>query len=109
MPCQHHNPGTRLQVTLFKRIEPGYAAVMRRLALHFGLLPGQAVSAETAPERQDQRLQLAGEKWRLTVPAGMQLELLTDRLEQSGGGGHSSCTVGIGPDGRVYLSPGTGN
>ena len=91
MACRHHNPGTRRPVTLFKWIEPGYAPVMRRLALLIGLLPGQAVSALTVPERQDRRLQLTGEEWLLTV---------------LGGGGHSSRTVDVGPDGRLSLPPG---
>ena len=80
MACRHHNPGTRWPVTLFKRVEPGYAPVMRRLALLIGLLRGQAVSAQTVLERQDKRLQLAG-------------------------GDHSSRTVDVGPDGRLSLPP----
>jgi glucose/arabinose dehydrogenase len=42
-----------------------------------------ATAGNTAtPLYQDQDLTVSGEAWTLTIPAGMQLELLTDRLEQ---------------------------
>ncbi|MGB5259504.1 MAG: sugar dehydrogenase [Gammaproteobacteria bacterium] len=55
---------------------------MRKITLLLVLLLCHAAIADTALPRQTQRLTVAGEDWLLRVPAGMQLEVLTDRLEQ---------------------------
>ena len=48
--------------------------------LTIGLLAGIAAAGDALP-RQTQTLTVDGERWALTLPAGMQLELLTDRLD----------------------------
>ena len=55
---------------------------MRLLTLLLGLMLCDIAVADTAAARQTQRLTVAGEVWLLELPAGMRLELLTDRLEQ---------------------------
>ncbi|MDH5470742.1 MAG: hypothetical protein OEX75_09135, partial [Gammaproteobacteria bacterium] len=48
--------------------------------LTIGLLAGIAAAGDALP-RQTQTLTVDGERWSLKLPAGMQLELLTDRLD----------------------------
>jgi glucose/arabinose dehydrogenase len=55
---------------------------MRTFTFLLGLLLCHVAIADNASPRQTQRLTVAGEDWTLKVPAGMQLEVLTDRLEQ---------------------------
>ena len=171
---------------------PAILGGMRRILLLTGLLYCGIVIAADVPALRTQVLRVDGQDWRLQVPAGLTLELLTDNLEAPrmltflpngdllagsrggniyrltppyrqpevllrladyphsvawrdgelliaqtdglyrapyalgqarierdavrrlaalpGGGGHTSRTVAIGPDGRVYLSLGiTGN
>jgi len=53
---------------------------------HLPLLVALCLFTATAPAEEwrlhDQQLTVSGEVWTLAIPAGMQLELLTDRLEQ---------------------------
>ncbi len=54
---------------------------MRLLTFLLGMLLCHLAAADSALPRHTQRLTVDGEQWLLRVPAGMQLELLTDRLD----------------------------
>lgn len=54
---------------------------MRIIIFVLGLIAGTTAAPDATLPVQTQRLMLDGEPWLLGVPAGMQLELLTDRLD----------------------------
>ena len=55
---------------------------MQGLVLFLIMVLSQMAFAGESSVRQEQRLQVAGETWTLTVPPGMRHEVLTDRLDK---------------------------
>ena len=54
---------------------------MRMIIFVLGLIVSATAATDAALPGQTQRLKVDGEQWLLRIPSGMQLELLTDRLD----------------------------